>query len=104
GELPARPPELPPKSSSGVDSARQSSKDEGRFDEVRSLAMKNPRAAYLLKRAKASSSSASRRHYLRAYYVAVASRMRQLDPKLASSINAYEKARIHEVSGTRNST
>src|SRR5206468_11453420 len=45
GELPARPPELPPKSSTGVDSARQSSKDEGRFDEVRSLAMKNPRAA-----------------------------------------------------------
>jgi hypothetical protein len=99
GELPARPP----KSWSVVDSARQSSKDEGRFDEVRSLAMKNPRAAYLLKRAKSSSSSSSRRRYLRAYYVAVASRMRQLDPKLAHSINAYEEAKIHEVSGTRNS-
>jgi hypothetical protein len=100
GELPAQ---VPPKLSSGAVSTRHSSEEEGRFDEIRSLAMKNPRAAYLLKRAKSSSNSASRRSYLRAYYVAVASRMRKLDPDLASSISAYEEAKIHEVSATGNS-
>lgn len=104
-ELPAHPlTGIPPKLSSSPASALHSSEEEGRFDEIRSLAMRNPRAAYLLKRARSSSKSASRRTYLRAYYVAVASRMRKLDPKLASSINAYEEAKINEVSATRNST
>ena len=95
GELPARlPPEVPSKLSPEV-----ASKNSGRFDEIRSLAMRSPRAAYLLKRARHSSNSAARHLYLRAYYVAVASQMRKLDPNLKSSIETYEETQIHEVSG-----
>jgi hypothetical protein len=105
GELPAPPPAgVPSNLSSTRESPTPEFPKERRFDEIRSLAMSNPRAAYLLKRAKDSSNSASRRTYLRAYYVTVASRMRKLDPKLKSSIDAYEETKIHEVSGARTST
>jgi hypothetical protein len=101
GELPAYPPAgMPARERSSEASPRRLSKEEGRFEEVRALAMGNPRAAYLLKRSKYSSNSASRRTYLRAYYVALASRMRKLDPKLRSSIDAYEQAKIREISGS----
>jgi hypothetical protein len=105
GELPASPPAgVPSNLSSTPESPTPEFPKEGRFDEIRSLAMSNPRAAYLLKRARGSSNSASRRTYLRAYYVTVASRMRKLDPKLKSSIDAYEEAKIHEVTGAGRST
>jgi hypothetical protein len=104
GELPAQPPaEVQPSSTRVLQQSL--SEKEGRFDEIRSLAMTTPRAAYLLKRARRySSSSSSRRTYLRAYYVTVAARMRKLDPELKSSIDAYEEAKIDEVSGTKAST
>jgi hypothetical protein len=105
GELPARPPaEVPAKLSSTRAAPQHVLEKAGRFDEIRSLAMSNPRAASLLKRARYSSNSASRRTYLRAYYITVASRMRKLDPKLKSSIDEYEEAKMHEVSGARTST
>jgi hypothetical protein len=105
GELPARPPAVSPgKVSSTRASAREAIEKDSRFEEIRSLAMNSPRAARLLKSARHSSNSASRRTYLRAYYIAVASRMRKLDPKLKSSIDSYEEAKIHEVSGARSST
>jgi hypothetical protein len=100
GELPAHlPPEVPSKVSPEGASPRAASKNSGRFDEIRSLAMNSPRAAYLLKRARRSSNSAARHLYLRAYYVTVASQMRKLDPNLKPSIEAYEQTQIHEVSG-----
>jgi hypothetical protein len=100
GELPARPPSEPPsKLSPDRASPQEPLEKPGRFDEIRTLAMSDPRAAYLLKRARHSSNSASRHVYLRAYYVTVASRMRKLDPKLRSTIDAYEEAQIHEISG-----
>lgn len=102
GELPAVPPaEAPSKFSS---KRAPTLEKEERFDTVRSLAMGNRRAISLLKRARQSSSSASRRTYLRAYYLTVASRMRRLDPDLKSSINAYEEAKLHELSGAGTST
>jgi hypothetical protein len=105
GELPARPPTgSPEKGSSTRASAREAIEKDSRFEEIRSLAMNSPRAARLLKSARHSSNSASRRTYLRAYYVTVASRMRKLDPKLKSSIDSYEEEKIHEVSGGRSST
>jgi hypothetical protein len=100
GELPTRlPPEVPSKLSPEGASPQAASKNSGRFDEIRSLAMSSPRAAYLLKRARRSSTSAARHLYLRAYYVAVASQMRKLDPNLKSSIEGYEETQLHEVSG-----
>ncbi len=102
GELPARPPAgLPGKLSPAQASSRQVLEKDDRFEQIRSLAMSDSRAAHLLRRAKHSSNSASRRTYLRAYYVNVASRMRKLDPKLKSSIDAYEEAKIREVYGGR---
>jgi hypothetical protein len=105
GELPARPPtKSPGKMSSTRASAREAVEKDSRFEEIRSLAMNSPRAARLLKSARHSSNSASRRNYLRAYYVTVASRMRKLDPKLKTSIDSYEEAKIREVSGATSST
>ena len=105
GELPARlPPEKPSKLSPDGASPVAASKNAGRFDEIRSLAMSSPRAAYLLKRARHSSNSAARHLYLRAYYVAVASQMRKLDPNLKSSIDAYEETQIHEISAAHTAT
>ena len=104
GELPARlPPEVPSKLSPEGAAPEAASKGSGRFDEIRSLAMNSPRPAYLLKRARHSSNSAARHLYLRAYYVAVASQMRKLDPNLKSSIETYEETQIHEVSGVHTS-
>ena len=100
-ELPAHPrTEQPARASSERVSARPSSEDEVHFDEIRSKAMSDPRAAHLLKRAKTSSSAAVRRTYLREYYSTVAARMRHLDPELRSSINAYEEAKIHEIAAS----
>ena len=105
GELPSRPPaKVSAKLSSTRTPAQPALNKERRFEVVRSLAMENRHAVYLLKRARRSSNSASRRTYLRAYYVTVASRMRKLDPKLKSSINAYEESKLHELSGAGTST
>jgi hypothetical protein len=104
-ELPVHPrAEQPARASSERVSTRPSSGDDSHFDEIRSKAMSNPRAAYLLKRAKTSSSAAARRTYLREYYSTVAARMRRLDPELRSSIDAYEEAKIHEIGASSSST
>ncbi len=96
-ELPANPAaEQPTKASIN----RAATKETVRFDEIQSMAMSNPRAAYLLKRARNSSSAAARRAYLRAYYSTVAARMRKLDPQLKSSIDAYEEEKVQQVAGS----
>jgi hypothetical protein len=105
GELPARPvPDVPSKLSPGGASPQAASENAGRLEEIRSLAMRSPRAVYLLKRARHSSNSASRHLYLRAYYIAVASQMRKLNPNLKSSIDAYEEAQIREISDAHTAT
>ena len=71
--------------------------ENDRFESIRSQAMNNAHAAYLLKRATHASGSAARRLYMRAYYVNVAERMRKLDPKLSASINSYEEAKIRDI-------
>src|ERR1700751_1415968 len=71
--------------------------ENDRFESIRSQAMNNVHAAYLLKRATHASSSATRRRYMRAYYVSVAERMRKLDPKLSTSINTYEATKISDI-------
>jgi hypothetical protein len=99
-ELPANPrAEQPMRASINRASTKPSAREEARFDAIQSMAMSSPRAAYLLRRARNSSSAAARRTYLRAYYSAVAARMRKLDPELKSSIDAYEEAKIHQAAG-----
>jgi hypothetical protein len=71
-----------------------------RFERIRLQATNNPHAVYLLKRANHALKSATRRSYMRAYYVNVAERMRKLDPELKSSIDAYEEAGMKEAGGS----
>ena len=100
-ELPANPGAKQPSRASIIRvSTKPSARETDRFDEVQSMAMSNPRAAYLLKRARNSSSAAGRRTYLRAYYSTVAARMRKLDPELKGSIDAYEEEKVHQVAGS----
>jgi hypothetical protein len=100
-ELPANPgAKQPIRASINRVSTKPSAKETDRFDEIQSMAMSNPRAAYLLKRARNSSSAAARRTYLRAYYSTVAARMRKLDPELKGSIDAYEEEKVHQVAGS----
>jgi hypothetical protein len=70
-----------------------------RFERIRLQAMNNPHAVYLLKRATHALKSATRRSYMRTYYVNVAERMRKLDPELKLSIDAYEEAGMKEAGG-----
>lgn len=103
-ELPAnRGAEQPARASINRASTKLSAGETARFDEVQSVAMSNPRATYLLKRARNSLSAAARRTYLRAYYSTVAARMRKLDPELKGSIDAYEEEKVHEVAGSASS-
>jgi hypothetical protein len=105
GELPARPRAVAPSNLSLARASRgQAPSKRERFEVIRSLAMSDRRAVYLLERAKISSNPASRRVYLRAYYRTLASRMRWLEPKLISSIDAYEEGKLHELSGVRTSS
>jgi hypothetical protein len=66
------------------------SKTQKRFEEVRSIAMRNPHVVNLLKRASKASTSSARRNLMRAYYIAVCARMRLLEPALKNSIQAYQ--------------
>ncbi len=101
GELPAVPPKAVRASQSGTGAVSpEVPASDARFEEVRLRAMDSPRTTYLLKRAQSSSHAASRRAYLREYYIALASRMRKLDPKLQSSISAYEESKIREIPGS----
>jgi hypothetical protein len=105
GELPARPRAAAlSKLTTARISARKAPTEAARFENIHSLAMGDPRATHLLRRAKQSSNPASRRIYLRAYYAAVASRMRKLDPELKSSINAYEDEKLRELRAVRSTT
>jgi hypothetical protein len=105
GELPARlPAVVPPKSPSAGMSTGKAPAEAARFEVIHALAMGDLHATRLLRRARQSSNLASRRSYLRAYYTVVASRMRQLDPKLKASINAYEEEKLGQLSSSRSST
>jgi len=104
-ELPAQvPAEQATNGKTAMAAPRNKMEEGGHLDAIRSQAMNDPHAAYLLKRAMHSSRSATKRSYLRAYYMRVAERMRQLDPKLKSAIGAYEQAKIRELAGGEVST
>jgi hypothetical protein len=98
-ELPEPVPAQLPSNRKAIATPEKENIEERQFEKVRLQAMNNPHAAYLLRRAKRSLRSATRRSYLRAYYLNVTERMRELDPKLKSSIDAYEQAKIQQIDG-----
>jgi hypothetical protein len=97
-ELPEHvPAEHPASHKDATPATKVNVAENDRFESIRSKAMNNAHAAYLLKRATHASGSAAKRRFMRAYYVNVAERMRKLDPKLSASINAYEEAKIRDI-------
>jgi hypothetical protein len=78
-------------------SAEQQENDKRRFRQIRTIAARNPYAIYLFDRAKLMKTDSSRRQYLRAYYLAMCNQMRRLEPKLKTTIDAFEIGMIFRV-------
>jgi hypothetical protein len=78
-------------------SAEQRRIDEQRLEKIRALASRNPESVALLKLASTALSVEARRNYLRAYYVTVCMRMRQLEPRLGGYIREFERDRIRAI-------
>jgi hypothetical protein len=71
--------------------------DQLRLEKIRALASRNPESVALLKLASTALSVEARRNYLRAYYVTVCMRMRQLEPRLGGYIREFERDRIRAI-------
>lgn len=68
-----------------------------RLEKIRALAGRNPESVSLLKLASTALSVEARRNYLRAYYVTVCMRMREMEPRLGGYIREFERERIRAI-------
>jgi hypothetical protein len=93
---PAVPAEATPEPTPYV-SAEQRRLDEQRLEKIRALASRNPESVALLKLASTALSVEARRNYLRAYYVTVCMRMRQMEPRLGGYIRDFERERMRAI-------
>jgi hypothetical protein len=75
-------------------SAEQQEKDKIRFRQIRTIAVRDPFAIYLAKRAAEQKTEEGQREYFRAYYTSMAAHMRRLEPKLKPLIDAFEGANV----------
>jgi hypothetical protein len=75
-------------------SAEQQEKDKVRFRQIRTIAMRNPFAIYLLRRAKQERTDQGQREYLRVYYITMCDQMRKLEPRLKPVIDAFENGNV----------
>jgi hypothetical protein len=75
-------------------SAEQLEKDRIRFRQIRTIAVRDPFAIYLAKRANQDKTEEGRREYFRAYYTSMAIHMRKLEPKLKPLIDGFEAGNI----------
>ena len=78
----------------GPASAEQLEKDRFRFREIRTIAVRNPYAIYLLRRALSESTDELKREYLRVYYITMCDEMRKLEPRLKATIDAFENLNV----------
>ena len=81
-------------------SAEQLEKDRIRFRQLRTIAVRDPFAIYLARRAAKEKTEEGRREYLRAYYTSMAIQMRKLEPKLKPLIDGFEAGNIARFSPT----
>jgi hypothetical protein len=81
-------------------SAEQQEKDKIRFRQIRTIAVRDPFAIYLAKRASEQKTLEDKRAYFRAYYIVMAARMRKLEPRLKPLIDAFEFANVGRYSPT----
>jgi hypothetical protein len=82
-------------------SEEQRRKDEQRLEKIQALAMRNSEAVALLRLATSALSVEARRNYLRAYYVTVGMRMREMEPRLGGYIRDFERTRIRAIGRTK---
>src|ERR1700737_1414401 len=81
-------------------SAEQREKDNIRFRQIRTIAVRNPFAVYLATRAAQEKTEEGKGEYFRAYYTAMAIQMRKLEPKLKPAIDGFEAGNIGRFSQT----
>src|SRR5215831_8650222 len=72
-------------------------KMQARLLELRVVAERMPRAAYLLKLADGALTDEAKREFMRAYHHTVCTEMRRLDPRISPAINDYEQAQIRRL-------
>jgi hypothetical protein len=89
GIMPVIPGLLP-----GASSAEQLEKDKFRFREIRTIAVRNPYAVYLLRKARSEQTDELKREYLRVYYLTMCDEMRKLEPRLKGMIDAFENSNV----------
>jgi hypothetical protein len=76
-------------------STAQELRDKIRFRQLKSLAEDDPTAIRLKWQAAQSSTLQGRREYLRAYYQYMAAKMRKVEPRLKTMIDAFETASVN---------
>jgi len=81
-------------------SAEQSEKDKIRFREIRTIAVRNPYAIYLLRKARSQATDELKREYLRVYYLTMCDEMRKLEPRLKGMIDGFENSNVGRSSPT----
>jgi len=79
-------------------SAEQLDKDRVRFRQLRTIAVRNPYAIYLWRRARMEHTNELKREYLRVYYITMCDEMRKLEPRLKLMIDAFENLNVSRVS------
>jgi hypothetical protein len=79
-------------------SAEQVEKDKIRFRQLRTIAVRDPYAAYLWRQARLEHTDQMKREYLRVYYITMCDEMRKIEPRLKLMIDNFEKANLGRLS------
>jgi len=81
-------------------SAEQAEIDKIRFRQIRTIAVRNPYAVYLWRKAQSQKTDELKREYLRAYYLTMCDEMRKLEPRLKGMIDGFEAGYVGRSSPT----
>jgi hypothetical protein len=82
-------------------SPEQQKRNEARFAEIRSSAMRSARPLFLLEESRSALTDEARKNFLRAYYYSVCAEMRRMEPDLKPIINAFEREQIRALAKGR---
>jgi hypothetical protein len=96
--IPPGPKPLIPGSVPNPASAEQVEKDKVRFRQLRTIAVRDPYAIYLLRRARLERTDEMKREYLRVYYISMCDQMRRLEPRLKLMIDIFENVNVVRLS------
>jgi hypothetical protein len=78
-------------------SPEEQEKNRAKLVELRAVVMRNARVIDLLKEANGALTDEAKREFMRAYYHTLCTRMRELEPTLASTITEFERAEIRKL-------